>query len=130
MSQRVFVYGSLRRGEYNHSVLGDSPLLGPCRSAPGYQLYDLGPYPAVVRGGQGRVLGEVYAVDRTVFAALDRLEGYPEFYDRQLMATPYGEAWIYFARDAAADWVPVPEGDWAAWLRARAESARNLEVGE
>lgn len=70
----VFVYGTLRRGEIN-----DINRLQP---APRYLglahlrglLYDLGPYPGLVLGGEGWVQGEVYAIGPELEHALDRIE--------------------------------------------------------
>ena len=54
-----------------------------------------------------------------VLTALDRLEGYPDFYTRVLteVFTPDGSetAWIYTPNDAwqYADLAPVPGNDWS-----------------
>lgn len=79
----VFVYGTLLVGERNHRLLKGTQLLSDeARTQPGFRLYDLGPYPALVRGGDQAVVGEVYEVDQPTLAALDRLEGHPDLYRR------------------------------------------------
>lgn len=90
---RIFVYGTLLRGERYHDVLGGAPLVSEGRTAPGFRLVDLGEYPALVRGGEGAVVGEVYDVDDATLAALDQLEDHPRLYQR----TP-----IVLAGDGAA----------------------------
>ncbi len=40
-------------------------------------------------------LREIHAVDAATFADLDRLERYPEWYDRIRLNTPWGEAWCH-----------------------------------
>ncbi len=70
----VFVYGTLRRGEANDiNRLQPAPRhLGPARLRG--LLYDLGPYPGLVLGGEAWVVGEVYAITPELEQALDRIE--------------------------------------------------------
>lgn len=112
--ERVFVYGSLRRGERNHFFLDGQTRLGACQTDAAYALFDTGPYPAAVAGSSTALSGEVYAVDAACFAQLDVLEDYPHSYTRAQIATPWGRAWIYLwiaAVDPA--WRRLP-GDWCA----------------
>ena len=77
----MFVYGTLKRGHGNHHWLAGAPFLGEA-ALPDVVLHDLGPFPMAVPG-EGRVWGEVYAVDAAGLARLDRLESYPRLYDRR-----------------------------------------------
>ena len=79
---RVFVYGTLLKGEGNHDVLGGSVLVGGGRTLPCFALHDLGAFPGLVADGKHAVDGEVYAVGPDVLARLDKLEGHPKFYRR------------------------------------------------
>ena len=109
---QVFVYGTLRAGESNHALLATQRYLGPWQTCAGYTLYDTGPYPAAVAGGQTRLVGEVYAVDARCFARLDLLEDYPRSYTRTLITTDYGDAWIYlWIAPIQPHWEPL-QGDW------------------
>ena len=56
----LFVYGTLRRGEPNHRELGEARFLGRARTAPVYELVDLGSFPGLLEGGSTR--GDVNAV--------------------------------------------------------------------
>lgn len=94
--KKVFVYGSLKQGFGNHRLLEGSKYLGEAVTKPEFTMYDLGAFPAITRGGSSEIHGEVYEVDDNVFQRLDALEGYPNFYDRMQIETPYGEAWVYF----------------------------------
>lgn len=80
---RVFVYGTLRRGEPNHHLLDARMLLRAGRTEPRFTLVSLGAFPAMIDGGETAVVGEVYDVDAVTLAALDRLEGHPRFYRRR-----------------------------------------------
>jgi gamma-glutamylcyclotransferase (GGCT)/AIG2-like uncharacterized protein YtfP len=122
------VYGSLRAG----LALPDQPDAGaslvdrgPCTIAG--TLYDLGDYPALVPGA-GRVVGELYELrDPAVLAVLDRFEEYDvddhaaSMYVRRAvrLVDPQIEAWVYCFNGETGTRRPVPDGDWAAHVRAR-----------
>jgi gamma-glutamylcyclotransferase (GGCT)/AIG2-like uncharacterized protein YtfP len=109
----VFVYGSLRRGQRHHRLLGGSRLLGLHRTAPGYTMIDLGAYPGVVDDGQTAVTGEVYRVSGACLRVLDWFEGCPAHYRRTAIATPWGAAWIYLlGRTVRRPARRVAGGDW------------------
>jgi gamma-glutamylaminecyclotransferase len=87
---RVFVYGTLKKGFPNHArYLADADLLGTFRTRERFRLVLNGERfsPCLLAGaGQGRrVIGEVYAVDRSGLQQLDRLERIhlPDGYRRQ-----------------------------------------------
>lgn len=72
--RHVFVYGTLRRGEVR-----DINRLQPAPAFVGMArvqavLYDLGPYPGLLLGGQGWVTGEVYAISAELERQLDTIE--------------------------------------------------------
>jgi len=81
----VFVYGTLKRGGTNHAYLARQRFLGKARTAPGFALFSLGDYPGMVHmpGDTAGVTGELWMVDDTCLAELDRLEGVDEgLYER------------------------------------------------
>jgi gamma-glutamylaminecyclotransferase len=79
---RVFVYGTLLRGEPNHRLLTSALFVGGAHTEPAFDLVSLGPFPTMVEGGETSIAGEVYEVDPATLGALDRLEGAPSFYQR------------------------------------------------
>jgi gamma-glutamylcyclotransferase (GGCT)/AIG2-like uncharacterized protein YtfP len=87
----VFVYGTLLSGEGNHRLLAGGAFLGDARTAPGFELYDLGAFPGMVARGAGVVAGEVYGVDDATRARLDALEGHPQFYRRRAIRLADGK---------------------------------------
>ncbi|OEF22996.1 gamma-glutamylcyclotransferase family protein [Vibrio rumoiensis] len=115
MPQHVFVYGTLRKGEVNHFLLEDSLYLGRCQTDEKFYLYDLGPYPALGVGDQS-IQGEVYQVDEATFQRLDQLEDYPIEYDRQVIVTPFGHAWVYIYQDVSKLNRRITSGDWCQKL--------------
>ena len=118
---RVFVYGTLLSGEPNHHLLHGQPLVGEARTRARFNLVSLGGFPAMVHGGEVAVRGEVYDVDEETLAALDRLEGYPGFYDREpveLRGEVTGEALAYLlAPERVAGSPEIQHGDWKAWRK-------------
>ncbi|WP_158218571.1 gamma-glutamylcyclotransferase [Synechococcus sp. 1G10] len=125
MSEHVFVYGSLKRGEPNHPWLEGSRFLGRRRLG-GARLHDLGPYPMAVaateaeaqdaQGPQEPALihGELYALETSGLARLDLLEDVPREYQRQRCQLSDGSrAWVYVGRHGQVIGLPlVPYGDW------------------
>jgi gamma-glutamylaminecyclotransferase len=112
MRHRVFVYGTLLAGEVNHHLLARSELLGRHRTEPRFTMLDLGAYPGVASGGSTAIAGEVYRIDSKGLELLDRLEDYPRLYDRILISSPYGRAWIYLYRGRVNGRAAIRSGDW------------------
>lgn len=116
---KVFVYGSLREGLHNHPLIADSRKVGEYRLELPFTMYSLGGYPALIDNEVTNLItGEVYEIDQPTFMRLDRLEGYPRYYDRRLIDTPAGEAWVYFINDREYTTV-VESGDWKEFYNGR-----------
>jgi gamma-glutamylcyclotransferase (GGCT)/AIG2-like uncharacterized protein YtfP len=109
---RVFVYGSLRRGEAAAGLLEDARFLGEHVTEPRFTMFDLGEYPAVIAQGTSSITGEVYEIDATLLARLDRYEEYPVVYTRQAVSTLWGDAWVYLLVEVPADVRVIGHGDW------------------
>lgn len=139
----IFVYGSLRRLEYNHRRFGADKLvdLGDTVTKPLYTLKDFGDYPGLYTGGVTAVIGELYEVDESnpvhtaVLAELERIEQYAG-YERELILLADGTqawAWVKDLRhgsEAFARGCPnVTGGDWVTHNAVRRE-ARNKAFAE
>ena len=111
---RIFVYGTLRRGEVAHKLLANASFIGEGRTTAHFQLLDLGDYPGMTEGGMTSVMGEVYEVDETLLGVLDRYEGYPELYDRKTIHLEEGgSATTYLLRVHGGEVHPIiASGDW------------------
>jgi len=101
---RLFVYGTLKRGDCRAYLLMHATCLGEAVTAPLYKLFTHGPYPALVDAGRvgstGMAIhGELYEVDAPTLARLDEEEGVDEgLYQRKpikLVDQP-AEAQAYF----------------------------------
>jgi len=96
---KVFVYGTLKTGGAIRGLDGQkgAKLVGDAVTTDArYSLFDLGSFPAVGLKGDNKIKGEVWEVDEEVFASLDRIEGYPDFYDRKQVSTNKGKVWMYY----------------------------------
>ena len=103
--QKVFVYGSLKKGYHNHEpYLKDCKFLGNAH-VEGI-LFHLGGFPALnLSENFSTVYGEVYEVTWENIIGMDRLEGIAhDFYDRvECRVAPQGVVWTYiFPRERAS----------------------------
>lgn len=93
---RMFVYGTLKKGFGNHSYfLQDAEYIGEAETKPEFTMLHLGGFPGVVHVGNTVIKGEVYEVNVKQLPPIDRLEGHPRFYERQVVDTTQGSAWMY-----------------------------------
>jgi len=109
---RLFVYGTLMRGQPAHRLMRGARLLGRIATPRGYTLHDLGPYPAAVRAGRGRIRGELYAIPPAMLRRLDAYENCPAEYRRATIATVFGRAWIYLYPCRPRRGHGLIHGDW------------------
>jgi gamma-glutamylcyclotransferase (GGCT)/AIG2-like uncharacterized protein YtfP len=96
----LFVYGSLKRGMANHAQLQQAAWVG-CARLEGLALYDLGPFPMAIACSEpdSAIEGELYTVDAALLEQLDRFEGAPRLYQRELYRLNSREAiWVYVGR--------------------------------
>lgn len=125
MVTKVFVYGSLMSGFQNHGLLEGARFLCEARTVDPYTMYSLGTYPAVTPEPLTTVVGEVYEVDDETLAGLDKLEGHPRFYRRELVYVqgPRGltraEMYLLPAENRPRAWrkAVVLSGSWRSYTR-------------
>lgn len=83
---KLFVYGTLKRGFRNHHLIEDGTLVDDHAILGGYRMYNVGTFPAIVPDTDDyRVFGEVWEVPDTRSVQLDRLEGVPHMYRREML---------------------------------------------
>lgn len=119
MPHKVAVYGTLREGFGNNILLQDSEKLGQSVLPNDLTMYTSGCLPFVHRDydESNRVVVDVYEVDDTTLARLDRLESHPAWYKReQVEVDGHGMAWTYLNDDIGGCDV-VESGDWAEYTR-------------
>ena len=103
--EKVFVYGTLKRGHGNHILLKDSKCLGAGITENKYVMYSSGIPFVSKQFGLTRISGELYEVDELTLNSLDMLEGHPTWYKREIVSVSYicnkgkmhkEKAWLYF----------------------------------
>ena len=99
---KVFVYGSLKKGFKNHFLLSDSEYIGSGHTVEKYALY-IDKISFVYKKKPVSVIyGEIYLVDANTLANLDRLQYQPTWYYRELVEIMIDGldsieiCWIYF----------------------------------
>jgi gamma-glutamylcyclotransferase (GGCT)/AIG2-like uncharacterized protein YtfP len=114
---RIFVYGSLRSGEYNNSLLETSEKVDD-GYINGFELVSLGSYPCIVPlEGNNQVIGEVWDVDPKVFPSIEGME-LGAGYVRQEVIAHTGEGgipadvYVYANPSRVASRPRVTHGDW------------------
>jgi gamma-glutamylcyclotransferase (GGCT)/AIG2-like uncharacterized protein YtfP len=124
---RLFVYGTLMRGEANAHLMSAARFVGEARTVTAYQLRLLEGYPALLPGGRTAVRGEIHLVDTRLLAALDDFEGHPSLFRRQAVNLAGGgqaEAYL-FAQPAAVSAAPLLiDGDWRRWRGSQAAAGQ------
>lgn len=79
---KVFVYGTLMRGQWNHSLLRQACFAG-WAVLEDYALYRVASFPGIAPSGGCRVRGEVYEINSRMLRALDNLECEGSMYVRR-----------------------------------------------
>ena len=119
---KVFAYGTLLTGECN------AHRAGRARRQKAWTLgtvYDTGyRFPAFVKRGRTRIVGEVLTVDDDGFKSMDWLEGYPRLYRREqirvhLVGGGQVLAWVYIMNDLPKKATVIESGDWVAYRKSK-----------
>lgn len=102
----VFVYGTLKRGFYNHTLLENSEFIAKVITKEKYPMLNAEEYFPYLINKMGighNIKGELFKIDDETFAKLDMLEGYPDLYTREnIKVISYGiemSAIAYFVKE-------------------------------
>lgn len=112
----VFVYGTLKKGKHNHTLMEDSSFVGEGVTSETFFMWDVG-FPHVFEDKvydcqpHAPVRGEVYSVNDEVLRNLDWLEGVPHHYDRRIVEVKVGDevmsAYMYITQPDHVDRMPT-----------------------
>tara|TARA_Y100001973_G_C5156014_1_gene310794 strand:- start:737 stop:1126 length:390 start_codon:yes stop_codon:yes gene_type:complete len=96
---KLFVYGTLKKGYSNHSIIQKTTYIGDFISIDRFDLSGYS-FPKIYPNDQGkRIKGEIYDLYEQDFIATDMLEGNGSFYRREIRKFQRNneiiEAWIY-----------------------------------
>ena len=113
---KLIVYGTLLSGERNHRFCRNAVSITPCTVTG--TLYDTGyGFPAFQAEGNTSVKAELIELTIADWAAVDRLEGYPHLYDRQLISCTLADGttdtgWVYIMNTLPPMAKIIESGDW------------------
>ena len=114
----VFVYGTLKKGFMNHSLIESSEFLGGGRTEEKYTMHHSfdRKIPFITKEPSYYITGELYNVSTIMFAMLDCLEGHPHWYKRDLIIVNIEgkqyRTWMYFLNDLTQPRVKYDNGTW------------------
>ncbi|WP_019415742.1 gamma-glutamylcyclotransferase [Paenisporosarcina sp. TG20] len=118
---KLFVYGTLLRGESNHHVLEGATLLFEGIKIQA-KMYDTNiGYPAIELEEGSTIVGEVYEIQEYIWSSLDALEGYTgnpltDMYSKEIVKVETNEGLIevivYTICDVSMKSVLIPSGNW------------------
>lgn len=96
--KRIAVYGSLRKGMGNHRLIKDAQYVDTHIVSLPMKMISYGAFPALIPSQERHeVVIETYDLNPREYADVERLEGYPHFYDKYEFTEPNGQACeIYF----------------------------------
>ena len=116
---KLIVYGTLMTGERNHHFCRNAVSITPCTVIG--TLYDTGyGFPAFQPEGNTTINAELIEIPLSAWEAIDRLEGYPRLYDRQLFLCTLSDGttdigWIYIMNNLPPMEKVIKSGDWKGY---------------
>ena len=115
---RLFVYGTLMTGIYNHASLENSIFIGSGITVDKFSLHVSGTIPFLHDDSRDyQVLGELYEVESKVLGEIDFLESNLDWYTREEIDVNVDgkiyTAWIYVNNEEA---VKLDHGDFKLYI--------------
>lgn len=110
----VFVYGTLKKGWGNNQRYLSTAQYIRSTMLKGISIhYDpMSTLPFAKKNPKGKIVGDIFKVDKMTLRNLDMLEAHPEWYKRVLFQIKGLKVWIYLNPDEA-DYLPIiPDGIW------------------
>ncbi|MGV8980505.1 gamma-glutamylcyclotransferase family protein [Clostridium sp.] len=112
MIDRLFVYGTLMKGNSLHDKFLSGARFAGYFIADGIQLYDFGNYPLIVQNEIDKVKGEMYIVDSNILDKLDISEAEANLFTRKSISVindndEVQEAYVYVYNTSASKNIKV-----------------------
>lgn len=109
MNLNLFVYGTLKRGFNNNTLLTNQQFVGTAKTVKSMIMEDRGipfiyDYKKAYKGNKlyegSPILGELWNVSEDALKRIDGLEGHPDWYTRRLTQVVLDDwktyAWLYY----------------------------------
>lgn len=119
MTYLMAVYGTLRKNYGNHHYLKNADFIGLGKTINKYRLRARG-IPFVDKTPNTHITIELYSVNDVELANIDRLEGHPTTYKRELTEVKVNDtiynAWLYFYNHDLEYVTEINDGDYKTYL--------------
>jgi gamma-glutamylcyclotransferase (GGCT)/AIG2-like uncharacterized protein YtfP len=113
---KVAVYGSLRKGLYNHYLMSHSDFIKTVSVEVPFKMISMSDrYPALIPTKENNlVVFELYKIDDKTARNLDILEGYPDFYSKKYIKIEDEDYLVYYLSPLKItnEEEVVKSGDW------------------
>lgn len=113
---KIIAYGTLMTGDRNHRFCENAVRIEPCTVTG--TLYDTGyGFPAYIPEGNTTIQAELITLPIEYWQDIDRLEGYPRLYSREIILARLPDAtttegWIYIMPRLPPQAKIILSGDW------------------
>ena len=120
-SELLFVYGSLKKGFDNHSLLTKyAKRLGKAHTVKKFGMFEdsFGNYPYLINSPYSKIKGELYQITRAeLMQKIDEFEGAPDYYQREKIEVKshhgVNRAFVYIQSDTKAPDNQEPIKEWS-----------------
>ncbi len=117
----IYVYGTLRKGQPLYRKEMDNYYIRTT-TIKDYTLVNLGSFPTIVQCKNLDVVVELYKVPKEMLKIFDRIEGYPNLYNRIKVKDERGaEGYIYIVENVNDDFIKYPNSKYQSigrdWVR-------------
>jgi len=112
--EKIFVYGSLRKGMYNYSYFADGLNHLETKELKGYRMHSLGAYPFVVEDPDKSIVVDVMEVEPTFKRHIDNME-FGAGYRAKEETLDDHEGTIYYFETPRPNTSEVENGDWVKY---------------
>lgn len=113
---KVAVYGSLRKGLYNHYLMSHSDFIKTVSVEVPFKMISISDrFPALIPTKENNlVVFELYKIDDKTARNLDILEGYPDFYSKKYIKIEDEDYLVYYLSPLKItnEEEVVKSGDW------------------
>lgn len=110
MDELMFVYGTLKKGYGNHFIMDGAKYLSEAYIV-GWEMRDLGGFPAITKSDGGKVHGEMYIVSPQVLKERISLRDTHPYLIEKVKSDKGFDAWVYYMEHETKSTV-IESGRW------------------
>ena len=101
----IYLYGTLKTGTINNVHLNLSKYYIKSVIIRGFGMVNMGGFPCIVEDIKKSIIAELYSIPKNLLVLIDKIEGYPTFYNRQIVKDVDGDSgFIYMVESVNNDY--------------------------